>query len=106
MFLIFFVQISQLAGESFVSKERPLPEGDSIVKFRLICSILLKRPTKFNFESIVLKLGRKIGDNFLLLYIFIHRASPSVHLQTDNFLLFLRQQMDKRQTSVCTMSKR
>ncbi len=29
-----------------------------------------------------------------------------VHLQMDNFRLFLRQQTDKRQTSVSTMSKR
>ncbi len=29
-----------------------------------------------------------------------------VHLQTDNFRLFLRQQTDKLQTSICTMTKR
>ncbi len=31
---------------------------------------------------------------------------PLIRLQTDNFRLFLRQQTDKRQTFVCTMSKR
>jgi hypothetical protein len=29
-----------------------------------------------------------------------------VHMQTDNFRLFLRHQLDKLQSSVCTMSKR
>jgi hypothetical protein len=28
-----------------------------------------------------------------------------VHLKTDNFCLFLRNQMDKQQNSVCMMSK-
>jgi hypothetical protein len=34
------------------------------------------------------------------------RLVSIVRLQTDNIRLFFRQQMDKRQTSVCTMSKR
>jgi hypothetical protein len=37
---------------------------------------------------------------------FIDGQLRLVRLQTDSFRLFLRQQMDKRQTSVYTMSKR
>ncbi len=39
-------------------------------------------------------------------YVLKHRWSiPLAHLQTDNLCLFFRQQTEKRQTSVCTMSK-
>ncbi len=34
------------------------------------------------------------------------RLARLVRLQMDNYRLFLRQQMDNRQTSVCTMNKR
>jgi hypothetical protein len=43
---------------------------------------------------------------FVHILMGIDRQVRLVRLQTNNFRLFLRKQMDKQQTSICTMSKR
>jgi hypothetical protein len=59
-------------------------------------------------SSVVTECGNYSNACQLLKFRFEHRWDGQVrlvHLQTDNLCLFLCQQMDKRQTFICTMSK-